>query len=145
MMLQNPPRWNASVYCVVPTSVPPKLKSAFLRIGDWAIIWSGTLADPAKTAGVGHRRVRGNVTAPGCDYSGVKVDRSADPMKLQNQRDNLCGNADSCARTMLIWVAAYDHALVQKAITRGNDFVVPHRQLITAARSVGNDSLSLFS
>ncbi len=98
-----------------------------------------------KTAGVGHHRVRGNVTAPRCDYSCVKVDRSADPMELQNERDNLCGNADSCARTMLIWVAAYDHALVQKAITRGNDFVVPHRQLITAARSVGHDILSLFS
>src|SRR5216683_2626723 len=99
MMLQNPPRWNASVYCVVPTSVPPKLKSAFLRIGDL----ERHVSRSCKTAGVGHRRVRGNVTAPGCDYSGVKVDRSADPMKLQNQRDNLCGNADSCARTMLIW------------------------------------------
>src|ERR1700681_1458457 len=98
-----------------------------------------------KTAGVGHRRVRRTVPVSRCDYSRVKVDGSADPMKLQNERDHLGGNAGSCVRTTLIWVTAYDHALIQEAITRGNDFVVPHRQLITAARSVGNAILSLFS
>src|ERR1700680_4652337 len=97
-----------------------------------------------KTAGVGHRRVRGNVTVRRCDYP-VSVDRSADPMKLQNERDHLPGNAGRCVRSVLTWVAAYDHALIQGAITRGHDFVVPHRQLITAARRVGNDILSLFS
>ena len=98
-----------------------------------------------KTAGVGHRRVRGNVTVLRCDDPCFEVDRSADPMKLQNERDNLCGNCDSCVRALLIWVAAYDHALIQGAITRGNDFVVPHRQSTAAARRVGKDILSLFS
>ena len=66
-------------------------------------------------------------------------------MKLQNERDHLGGNTGSCVRATLIWVTAYDHALIQIAITRGNDFVVPHRQLTTAARGIGKDILSLFS
>src|SRR5215472_17041456 len=45
---QNSARWKASVYWVVPTSTPPKLKSASLKMGDWASSSSGTLSLPAK-------------------------------------------------------------------------------------------------
>ena len=50
---QNWARWKASMYWVLPTFVPPKLKSVFVRIGDCSTRRVGMLLGAVETSVVG--------------------------------------------------------------------------------------------
>src|SRR5262249_8296882 len=66
-------RWNASMYCVVPTLVPPGLKVMFLKIGEFMVRATGVCVSPQAFA-TGDRTVPlANLSRIGTITTGILV------------------------------------------------------------------------
>src|SRR5712671_3378131 len=98
-----------------------KVEAGTLQDGRLCQQFERNIVGSCKAASVSHGRVSRTLPTFRRDYPGVQVDRSADRMKLQDDRHNLGGNIDRGVRTGLTWIATNDHALIKGAIARRTD------------------------